>query len=140
GTAWAASSGLLSLMSAMNIVYNVKETRSIARRVGLALVMVMILAILVISTFGLLSAANRLDRGLLAHSVGFAPGGLIWRVGRKIISAMLAGVSIAILDRFMPNQRRPWRRSWPGVTFIVVLWMCSTTLFNLYAEHFASFN
>jgi membrane protein len=140
GTTWAASSGLLSLMGALNVVYDVKETRSFLIRLGLALLMVFVLAALVLSTFGLLTAANRLDRGLAVCSMGLVTASALWLVTRWITSVILLGVSIAILDRTLPNLHSKWRQAMPGVAFVVLGWLLSTAGFNLYAQYLGTFN
>jgi membrane protein len=139
GTAWAASSGLMSLMGALNRIYEVNETRSYVRRLALAVLMVVVLALLLLSTFGLLTAGDWLDQRLAARS-GVAAALVLWRLVRWIISLVLIGVGIALLDRNMPNLRRPWRRITPGVAFIILGWLLSSVGFNLYAQHLASFN
>ncbi len=140
GTTWAASSGLLSLMTALNVVYGVKETRGFTKRLGLAFLMVFVLAVLVLSTFGLLTAADWLGQGLALHSMGLVSAPAVWRVTRWIISVVLLGVSIAILGCTMPNLRRRGLPVAPGVAFIVVGWLVSTAGFNLYAQYIGTFN
>jgi len=140
GTAWAASSGLLSLMSALNGVYEVKETRSFPKRLGLAFLMVFALASLLLATFGLLTAGNWLDQRLADRSMGLITALVLWRMTRWITSIVLLGMSIAILDRTLPNLRRPLRRTMPGVGFIVLGWLLSTSGFNLYAQYLGTFN
>jgi membrane protein len=140
GTAWAASNGLLCLMRALNLIYGVRETRSFPKRVGFAFLMVFVLATLVLSTFGLLTVANWLDQRMAAGTVGLVTAPVLWRVTRRITSIILLGASIAILDRTMPNQRPSWRRTLPGVAFTVVIWLASTSGFNLYAQHIGAFN
>ena len=140
GTTWAASSGLLSLMAALNVVYGAKETRSFLKRLALAFLMVFVLAALVLSTFGLLTAADWFDRWLAVYSMGLISAPALGRVTRWVISLILLGVSIAILDRTMPNLRREGRRALPGVAFVVLGWLVSTAGFNLYAQYLGTFN
>ncbi len=140
GTMWAASGGLLSLMAALNRVYQVQETRSFPKRLGLAFLMVLVLALLLLSTFGLLTAGGWIDRWLAARSMGLFTVLGLWRVTRWIASVILLGVGIAILHRTMPNVQRPLRRISPGVVFIVIGWLLASAGFNFYAQHFATFN
>jgi uncharacterized BrkB/YihY/UPF0761 family membrane protein len=97
--------------------------------------MVFILAVLLLSTFGLLPAGNWLDSWLAARSMGLVSGLKLWQVTRWITSVILPGVSISILDPAMPELHRPWRRTLPGVAFIVLGWLVSAAGFNLYAEY-----
>ena len=140
GTLLSASNGLLSMMDALNRVYEVPETRGFLKRLGLAILMIVVLAILLLCTFGLLTAGGWIDRWLAAHSRGLITAPVLWRVTRWLVSVLVVGFSISILDRTMPDVRRPWRGAVPGVSFILLGWMASTEGFNLYAEHLASFN
>lgn len=140
GTAWAASSGLMSQMAALNKVYEVEETRGYFKRLGLACLMVLVLALLVLSTFGLLTAGNWIDQWLGSSSMGLVNAVALWRVMRWVASIVLLGVGVAILDRTLPNLQRPWRRVMPGVAFIVTGWLVTAAGFDFYATHFASFN
>jgi membrane protein len=140
GTAWAATNGLMCLMSALNVVYGVKETRRFLHRLALAFLMMLVLAVLLLSTFGLLTAGGWFDRWVAARSMGLLSAPLLWRITRWIITIILMGMSIALFDYTMPNLRRPWRRTVPGAIFIVLGWLVSTAGFNLYAEYLGTFN
>ena len=140
GTAWAASNGLMSLMRALNVVYGVRETRSFPKRVAFAFLMVFVLATLVLSTFGLLTVANWVDQRLAVRSMGLVTATVLWHVSRRITSVILLGLCIAVLDRTMPNLQRSWRRTLPGVAFIIVIWLLSAAGFDIYAEHIGAFN
>jgi membrane protein len=141
GTIWAATNGLMSLIDALDRVYEVPETRGYLKRLGLAILMIFVLAILALATFGLLSAGGRIDFWLLSHSVRLLANPLLWRSVRWVTPVVALGVCIAIVDRTMPNvRRRPWRWTLPGVVFILAGWLVSTALFNLYAEYVSTFN
>jgi membrane protein len=140
GSAWAATSGLMSLMAALNTVYEVQETRSYAKRLGLASLMVLVLALLLLSTFALLTAGNWVDQWLAASSMGLVSALALWRMTRWIASVILLGVGIGILDHIMPNLQRPWRRIRPGVAFTVVGWLVASAGVNFYAKHLSTFN
>jgi membrane protein len=139
-TIWSASTGLMSLIDALDRMYEVKETRGYLKRLGLAIVMLFVLAILVLSTFGLLTAGGRMDRWLVAHSLGLFNRPHLWRFVRWITSVVVLGIGIAIIDRTMPNLHRPWRWTVPGVVFILSGWLLSTAGFNLYAHYVGTFN
>ena len=140
GTVLAAANGLMSLMEGLNTVYEVPETRGYLKRLGLAVLMIFVLALLLLCTFGLVTAGGRIDRWLAGHSDGIIDAPALWRVTRFLTSAAVAGFGLAILERNMPNLRRIRPRTVPGVAFIVVAWLVSTAGFNFYAEHLASYN
>jgi membrane protein len=140
GTAWAASGGLLSLMGALNRVYGVAETRSYLKRLGLASLMTLVLAVLLLSTFGLVTAGEVLRQWLAASSVGLAVTLGLWQAARWIVSVGLTGMGVAILDHSLPNVHRPWRWVAPGTVFVVLGWLLGTTGFDLYLQYLVSFN
>jgi membrane protein len=140
GTVWSASSGLLTLMESLNKVYEVPERRGYLRRLSLAVIMVFVLALLLLATFGLLSAGGRMDEWLARHCLGMIAEPALWRVTRWLTSVVVLSLGIAIIDRTMPDLHQPWPCTLPGVAFNVVGWLIATTAFNLYAEHLATFN
>ena len=139
-TAWAASSGLMNLMEALNVVYETRETRGYLKRLGLASLMVLVLALLLLATFGLLTAGDWIDQWLAASFGGAVSALTLWRVTRWVAAVALLSVGIAALDRTLPDLRRPWRKIWPGVVFIVVGWLLASACFNLYASYLSSFS
>jgi membrane protein len=140
GSIWAASGGLTTLMSALNAAYEVKETRSYWRRMGLAVVLLLVLALLLIATFGLFSAGHALDT-FVASKLGVngvlrLPADL----ARWLVSVLLTMLCIAILDHFLPNLKRPWQWITPGTAIVVASWIVSTLGFNFYVTHIATYH
>jgi membrane protein len=140
GTAWAVCAGLMNLMCSLNTAYEVQETRSFPKRLGLAFVMFFLLTFLFIGSFGLLSAGdwlgtwlvNRVGPSLLVTALCF--------VGRWVLSLALLAVGVAILDYALPNLQRPWHCFTPGTLFVVLAWAPAALGFHLYVRHFASYN
>ncbi len=139
GTAWAASAGFMNLMCSLNAAYDVKETRSFYKRLGLAFIMLCVLTLLFLGSFGLLTVGDWLgsrlaDRGIDVVLI------ILWYVGRWTVALLLLAVAIAILDYALPNRKRPWRCFTPGALFFILAWVPATLGFNLYVRHFASYN
>lgn len=140
GAIWASSGGLVSLMSALNAVYEVAETRSYWKRLGLAILLLFVVAVLLIATFGLVSAGHALD-SLVASAFGLNRAlRLLAFIGRWAASLGLSVISIAILDYALPNLQRPWRWITPGTSVVVASWIVSTVTFNFYVVHIASYH
>ncbi len=138
GTLWAASGGLMSLMSALNTVYEVPETRSYLRRLGLAILMVLLLISMFVCTFGLLNAGSLLDHRLAPVT---APAILVLaRVARWAISIVVTLVSIRFLDHVLPDVNRPWKWLTPGSAAAAAGWFLGPVGFDYYIRHVASYN
>jgi membrane protein len=139
GTVWAASAGLMNLMCSLNAAYDVKETRSFYRRLGLAFIMLFVLTFLFLGSFGLLTIGDWLgsrlaDRGIDVLLI------ILWYAGRWAVALLLLAVAIAILDHALPNRKRPWCCFTPGALFFMLAWVPATLGFNFYVRHFASYS
>src|SRR5262249_23602024 len=65
GTAWASCTGIMNLMCSLNRAYEVKESRSFFKRLGFALFMLFVFAILIVVAFALLTAGDCMDNWLV---------------------------------------------------------------------------
>jgi len=139
GTAWAASAGFMNLMCSLNIAYEVKETRSFCKRLGLAFLMLVVLTFLSLGGFGLLTVDDLLGARLADHGVGLLLI-VLWVVGRWALCLLLLALALALLDHALPNRKRPWRWLTPGALFFMLAWIPATQGFNLYVRHFASYS
>lgn len=141
GTIWAASGGLMSLTSALNVVYHVPENRRYGHRLVVCVLMLFVLAVLVLMSFGLLSAGDKADRWLDAYG---APGTpvplLLFHVARRVASVLLVVLSINLMDYMLPNFKRPWHWVRPGMSVVAGGWLLASLGFNWYLRHVASYN
>lgn len=135
-TFWSSSTGSKSILSAVNVAYDVTEQRPYVRfqLIGLAMTLVSVLcAILAIAVLLLLPAAIDF-LGLAKHG-----GSLIHAAGM----AMLIGfffVAIALLYRFGPSRPPPPRpRIAAGAALATVLWLIASELLSLYIARINTF-
>jgi membrane protein len=140
GTLWAASGGLMSLMSALNTVYDVPETRGYLRRLGIAALMVFVLIFLLVGTFGLLNAGSLFDQRLASGTRPVLLLRVLAPVARWVISIGVTLVSIRLLDHVLPNLKRPWRWMKPGSDVAAAAWLLGPLGFNFYISRIASYN
>jgi membrane protein len=140
GTTWAMCTGLMNLMCSLNTVYEVQETRSFWKRLGLAFVMLFVLTFLFVGSFGLLSAGDWLGIWVVNRASPSVAVIMLWFVGRWVLSLGLFAVAVAILEHVLPNLRRPWRCFSAGTLFVVLAWTPATLGFNVYIRHIASYN
>ncbi|HEY6291817.1 MAG TPA: YihY/virulence factor BrkB family protein [Terriglobia bacterium] len=140
GTFWGATGGIMTLISALNAVYQVKETRSYLRRLALSALMFLVLIVLLLATFGLFAVGDKIDQWLASavQSAGFLTA--LARLTRRLVSVVLIAMSVTILEQALPNIRRPWRWIAPGTAVTVVGWLLATDGFNFYVRHVASYN
>lgn len=135
---YGASKGASGIVTALNIAYEVKETRSFMRTTLLALAMtvggllVMLLAVAVIS---LTAAIESLLPGA-SPVVHFLVQLVTWAIALALVSGALA-----LAYRFAPNRPdAPWRWITPGSAAASLLWLLASLGFGLYVSHFGHYN
>jgi membrane protein len=135
-TFWSSATGSKSVLSAVNVAYDVTEQRPFLRfqAIGLAMTLVAVMcALLAIGVLLLLPPAIEF-LGLSSHG-----GGLIHTAGM----AMLIGfffVAIVLLYRFGPSRPKPPHpRITPGAALATVLWLIASELLSLYVSRLGTF-
>ncbi len=135
-TFWSSSTGAKSVLSAINVAYDVTEQRPYLRFqvIGLAMTLAAVLcAIVAICVLLLVSPAIDF-LGLSRHG-----GGLINAAGVTMMIGFFF-VSIALLYRFGPSRALPRKpRIKPGAALATVLWLIASELLSLYVSRIAAF-
>jgi membrane protein len=133
---WSSATGSKSVLSAVNVAYDVTEQRPFLRFQLIGLSMTLVAVLCAILAIGVLV--------LLPPAIGFLglekqAGGLIHAAGM----AMMIGfffVSIALLYRFGPSRPPPPRpRIKPGAALATVLWLIASELLSLYVSQLGTF-
>jgi membrane protein len=143
-TLWSASAGTKSLLSALNIAYEEKETRSFLRYQGTALAMTLsgilgtglAVALLVALPPILTYVPERLG---LSDVVKEITGWI--RLGSFLLMLCFVVGALSMVYRFGPARRAPnWGWVSPGSILATVLWLLASVLFSYYVGHIASYD
>jgi membrane protein len=140
GSIWAASSGIGTIMKATNRIYEVKETRPLLKRYGIAVGLTLLAGgstmaaflIMVVGQIYGMRIADELDiQGATATLV---------TLGRWPLVLVLLMSAVAILFWAAPNVDLPFKWISPGAILFVIVWLPATFLFGLYVANFGSYN
>jgi membrane protein len=135
-TFWSSSTGSKSVLSAVNVAYDVTEQRPFLQFqvIGLSMTLVAIVCtILAIAVLVLLPPAIDF-LGLAQHG-----GSLIHAAGMVMLIGFFF-VAIALLYRFGPLRRPPTRpRIKPGAALATVLWLIASEALTFYISRMSSF-
>ncbi len=135
-TFWSSATGSKSVLSAVNVAYDVTEQRPFLRfqAIGLAMTLVAVLcAILAIGVLLLLRPAIDF-LGLSRHA-----GTLIHAAGLTMLIGFFF-VAIVLLYRFGPSRTPPLvPRIKPGAALATVLWLIASELLSLYVSQLGTF-
>ena len=136
-TLWSASRGVIAMITALNIAYDEKESRSFLKLNAIALALTVALIVFMILTLAVVVA--------LPIVIGYLNLGetVEWviRLARWPILAAAIIVALAVLYRYAPDRDAPrWRWvSW-GAVVATVIWLLGSVAFSIYVSNFADYN
>jgi membrane protein len=146
---WFASGGMAMTMSALNRCYEVDHDRPLIRQRGIAILLTLAVATLVLGVLLLLPvgtlATNWLTRWgrwnwLRERGVPVNRGILIaWEIARWALAIFLLLVTVNVVYHFGPKTRHRYRFLTPGTLFTVAAWIALGLGFRLYVNRFGGY-
>jgi membrane protein len=135
---YGASKGASGIVTALNIAYEVKETRSFVRTALLSLAMTvggLLVILLAVAVISLTAAVESLLPGA-SGIVHFLVQAVSW-----LAAAAAVSVALALAYRHAPNRPGArWRWITPGSAAAALLWLLASLGFGLYVSHFGHYN
>ena len=135
---YGASQGAGGIVTALNIAFEVKETRGFVRTSLLALAMTIGGLLVIALWIGVIALTAAIEALLpsASGSVHFLAQALLWT-----LAVAAASVAIALVYRFAPNHpRRRWRWITPGSSAASLLWLLASFGFGFYAARLGHYN
>jgi membrane protein len=140
-TLWFASGGMSSMISGLNGVYEVRESRSIVKVRLIALGLTVAISVLV-----LLALVGVLAGGYVANVLGSHYGlreatVIAWRVGQIVVALAFVIVSFSLIYYYGPDlEEQHWYWITPGALIGVLLWVAASFAFRGYLHFFNSYS
>ena len=135
---YGASKGSGAIVTALNIAYEVKESRGFIRSTLLSLLMTVgALVILVIAAAGI---------SLMGWVEAFFPGFPGWTHSAFqllfwALAMVAVGLGLAAVYRYAPNRPdAPWAWITPGSAAATLLWLAASLGFGVYVSNFGNYN
>ena len=140
GTLWSASSGFAGIVEALNVAYNVPETRPWWKTRLLAVGLTFLVGGMLVISFLCMSLGPHFF-GIFADKIGLGPVFLFtWKYARWIAAATLVVVSIELIYFLAPNVRQRFSQTLPGAILAVSGWVLLSFGLGVYFGKFAHFN
>lgn len=137
---WSASSGIRSIMNALNHAYDVEEQRSVVKRFSLSIVYTIGIAVLLLCAAGLMIIGPQV-MGWLASQVGLEDYIVsLWTWLRWPVAILLMMVTVAMIYYVAPDVEQDFRFITPGSVLAVVIWIGASLGFGYYVSNFADYN
>lgn len=136
---WAASTGMRSVMNALNVAYKVEETRpawkryplSILYTIGLVVIVVAAAAIRLVGPWAARRFADQL--GLTTAMT------TLWSWLHWPVLVLLLLLLVALIYYLGPNIDQPFRYVTPGSVSAVVVWIIASLGFSAYVDNFGNY-
>lgn len=140
GTLWTCSSGFSAIIEALNIAYDVPETRSWWKTRLLAFELTFVVGTLVTLAFAFMIVGPEFGAflaGRLGLSWAFA---LLWPILRYVLAVILIVFAVEGLYFMAPNIKQRFTSSLPGAVLAVVGWILLSNGLSLYFRKFDHLN
>lgn len=140
GTLWTCSSGFSAAIEALNVAYNVSETRPLWKTRLLALELTFLNGTLVTVAFAVMIAGPRFGEFLAVH-FGFTRAfALVWPILRYLLAVTFIIVALETLYFMAPNLQQHFISTLPGAILAVVGWILLSDGLSFYFGNFAHLN
>lgn len=137
---WSASSGFVSLMESLSVVYCGRETRSYLRKHVVATCVTVIAMAFALASFGLMAFGRWGSHWFSILRMGrWHIPRLALQAGGWFFSVVLLCLAIDIVYFALPDAKRRWRWLTPGTAFVVITFFALSNGFNTYFQHFSSY-
>jgi membrane protein len=138
---WAGSGGMSSLMSALNIAYGVRDSRSWVKARLRAIALTVAISVLVVAALFVV-----LYGGTIAEYVGakLSLGQITvtaWKIGEWLVALSFVILAFALIYYYGPDlKEQHWYWITPGSLIGVVLWLAVSFSFRLYLHFFNNYS
>ena len=136
---WSVSAVARTLTEALNVAFQVAETRRWWKLLVLSLAFGPVLASVIIVSIALMLIGPQLVGGI-AELVNLDELFVrLWGWLRFPVALLLLAVVLSVVYHFGPNARQRFRSVVPGAALSVVLWAISSVGFSIYLANFADY-
>jgi membrane protein len=137
---WSASRGVDALRTALNMAYDVPESRPFWKTQGLAMMMTLLGTLLIPLSFGLFLLGGKLGEWLAERLQVEQVFHLVWSWLRWPLVAALVMLVLALCYYVLPDVKQRFKYITPGSVIGTGLWLVSTWGFTQYVDHFGKYN
>jgi len=137
---WTCSSAFTTMIEALNVAYDVPETRPMWRTRLLAFELTLLIGLLVAIAFAFMIVGPHFGRFLAAQlgiSLEFA---ILWPLLQHVLAAILMVLAVEGLYFLAPDLKQGLDSSLPGAVFAVAAWILLSDGLSLYFQKFSHLN
>lgn len=137
---WTASAAVRATINALNVAYDVRESRPAWKLYPLSILYTLGLAILLVSVAVLLVVGPRFMQWL-TYQIGLEQLFVtLWAWLRWPAALVLMMLALALIYWAAPNVRHRFRLITPGAVVAVLVWVAASLGFDYYVRNFADYS
>ncbi len=140
GTLWTVSSGFAMMQEALNVAYDVPETRSFWQTRLEAIGLSLVVGALVVCAFAVMMVGPAFGAWLALHTDESQTFAMMWPAIRWVIAIGFTVLGVEIIYFVGPNIRQTFKATLPGALVAVVGSIGLSFALGLYFQNFANFN
>ena len=140
GTLWAASGGFAACVEALNLAYDVEETRPFWRTRLLALGLAFVIGTLLLLALAVMIVGPRFGEWLAAKVHLSQVFVWAWPYIHWTLSVVFTVLAVEALYYLAPNVKQRFLATLPGAVVAVAAWIGLSYLLGIYFRSFANFN
>lgn len=139
---WAASNGMGAICDALNVAYEVKETRSWWKVRLVAVLLTISLSVLILSALALVLFGGHIADWIAARLMYGQVFTAAWKIIQWVLVLAFVLLAFALIYYLAPDlkERRTWAWVTPGSVLAVLLWLLVSFAFRLYLHYFDSYS
>lgn len=137
---WAASNGMLSIMTALNAAYDAEDPRPWWNRRLIAIGLTVGLSVFTLTALLLLVFGPRIGNAVASRIGLGSVFTLAWNVLSWPAVILSALTGIALVYYLAPAARQRWHWVTPGSAFALVAWLLMSFGLRLYVAYFGNYN
>jgi membrane protein len=139
-TLWAASGGFAAMIEALNVAYEVPETRPYWRTRLLALGLTFVVGGLVVIGLGFTIVGPRFGEWLARYMDVGPLFVAVWPIARWCIVVVSIVLAVELLYFLAPNVKQAFLCTLPGALLGMAAWVAASLGLGIYLRDFANYN
>ena len=127
---WQLTRAMRTVIKALNVIHDVKETRSVKRLVVVDLALAATAGVTVVASILVVAVLPRLVDG---------GASILMSIVAWIVAALLLAIAAGLVVRYAPAERPDVRWASRGSLIVVATWLCASLVFGWWAASIANY-
>lgn len=135
GALWGVSGAFRGVMEALNVMYNVTESRPFFKKYGLSILLSLMTSALLVAAGVLVVAGPALSNYVARITGSGRLFVILWEILQWPVLVAVVLLAFALMYYFAPDIEQDFKWITPGAVIAVLFWLLYTLLFSLYVNN-----